>query len=32
MHELTPLQKALMEPLYNPNRPDIAALLAARTR
>lgn len=25
--ELTPLQQALMEPPYNPNRPDIIALL-----
>ena len=25
--ELTPLQQALMEPPYNADRPDIAALL-----
>ena len=29
LDELTPLQQALMEPPYNPNRPDIAALLEA---
>lgn len=27
--ELTPLQQALMQPPYSPNRPDIAALLEA---
>ena len=27
LDELTPLQQALMEPPYNPGRPDIAALL-----
>lgn len=32
MEELTPLQQALMEPPYNPNRPDIAALLEAQER
>ena len=26
--ELTPLQQAIMEPPYNPGRPNIAALLA----
>lgn len=30
--ELKPLQQAIMEPPYSPNRPDVAALLGEQER